>query len=364
VLFTNYGLFTKAVNIPEIVNIEGPVEQAALNILRDVPGVRTEVALGDGRRADVVVRAGGVCHVVEVKAQATINAANAHQLVKIANGLPRDTHLLTVARKSTEEARRLLQDAGIGLIDAQGNIQIDLPGLFVWTKGYATGAEREDKDDPSVKLTGKAGIATQALLREPKRWWHVTELAAAAHVSPALAHRVFSRLERDDLITVEGAGPKRVRRVANATALLDLLAEELQDRRVKRVRAYHLERDARARARTLSVQLAAAGFDHAVTGPAGASRLAPFVTSIPVVDIWVTEAVDLDLAVEAVGAESVLEGHNVLLRQEPADAPLAFRNQVDGVWTVNPFRLYCDLRRDPRRGKEQADRLRQEVIGF
>jgi len=353
------------VNIPDIVNIQGPVELAALNILRDVPGVTTEAALGDGRRADVVVRAGGVCHVVEVKAQAAINAAKAHQLIKFAEGLPQETHLLTVARTSTEDARRLLQDAGIGLIDAQGNIRIDLPGLFLWTEGHVTRPEPdEDTGDPPVKLTGKAGVATQALLREPQRWWHVTDLAATAEVSPALAHRVFSRLERDDLITVDGAGPKRVRRVANATALLDLLAEELQDRRVKQVRAFRLARDARAHARILSDQLTDAGFDHAVTGPAGAARLAPFVTSIPVVDIWITEAVDLDLAVETVGAEPVVEGHNILLRQEPADAPLAFRSTVEGVWTVNPFRLYCDLRRDPRRGKEQADRLRQEVIGF
>lgn len=352
-------------NIPDIVNIGGTVERAALNILRDVPGVTTEVALGDGRRADVVISAGGVCHIVEIKAQATINAAKAHQLIRFAEGLPQDTHLLTVARSSTEEARRLLQEAGIGLIDAQGNIRVDLPGLFLWTEGHAAKPERgNDADAPPVKLTGKAGVATQALLREPQRWWHVTDLAATAEVSPALAHRVFSRLERDNLITVDGAGPRRVRRVANAAALLDLLAEELQDRRVKQVRAYRLARDARAHARTLSDQLTGAGLDHAVTGPAGAARLAPFVTSIPVVDIWITDAVDLDLAVETVGAESVIEGHNILFRQEPADAPLVFRTRVDGVWTVNPFRLYCDLRRDPRRGKEQADRLRQEVIGF
>ena len=92
----------------------------------------------------------------------------------------------------------------------------------------------------------------------------------AADVSPALAHRVFSRLEPEDLIIVDGAGPKRVRRVANATALLDLLAEELQDRRVKQVRAYRLARDARAHARILSGKLDDAGFDRAVTGPAGA----------------------------------------------------------------------------------------------
>lgn len=349
----------------EIVNIEGPVDQAALNILRDVPGVTTEVVLGDDRRGDVIVRAGDVRHVVEVKAQAAINTAKAHQLIKVAEALPRETHLLTVARSSTEEARRLLQGAGIGLIDAQGNIRLDLPGVFVWTEGRLARPERHgDKFDPPVKLTGKAGAAAQALLREPQRWWGVADLATTAEVSPALAHRVFSRLERDGLITVDGAGPKRVRRVSNATALLDLVAEELQDRRVKQVRAFRLARDARAHARILSDQLTDAGCDHAVTGPAAAARLAPFVTSIPVVDIWITEATDLDFAVQAVGAESVLDGHNILLRQEPGDAPLAFRSSVEGVWTVNPFRLYCDLRRDPRRGKEQADRIRQEVIRF
>jgi hypothetical protein len=31
---------------------------------------------------------------------------------------------------------------------------------------------------------------------------------------------------------------------------------------------------------------------------------------------------------------------------------------------VNRFRLYVDLLDDPRRGREQADNLRREVIGF
>lgn len=351
--------------VPKIVNISGPVELAALNILRDVPGVTAEAVSDDGRRADVIVRAGNVRHIVEITAQAAINTAKAHQLIKSAEALPPDTHLLTVARTSTEEARRILQDAGIGLIDAQGNIRIDLPGIFVWTEGRPAKPERHgDNVDPPVKLTGKAGVAAQALLREPQRWWRVADLATTAEVSPALAHRVFSRLEREGLITVDGAGPKRVRRISNTTALLDLLAEELRDRRVKHVRAFRLARDARAHAHILSEQLTDAGVDHAVTGPAGAARLAPFVTSIPVVDIWVTESADLDLAVHTVGAEPVPDGHNILLKQEPGDAPLTFRSSVGGVWTVNPFRLYCDLRRDPRRGKEQADRIRQDVIRF
>jgi len=62
--------------------------------------------------------------------------------------------------------------------------------------------------------------------------------------------------------------------------------------------------------------------------------------------------------------ERVTEGQNVLFLQAKDDGPLAFREEPNGVWLVNRFRLYADLRRDPRRGREQADHLRQEVIGF
>lgn len=363
-IFTKCAIFTAVVNMPQIVNIAGPLERTALNILRDIPGVTAEARLGGDRRADVVVRAGDVSHIVELKAQRTINAADARALIDHARTLPAATHLLLVARTTTEEARRLLQDAGIALIDAEGNMRVDLPGIFLWTEGRASHATRDKQSEPPVKLTGKAGVAAQALLREPQRWWQVNDLAAEADISAGLAHRVLSRLERDSLIQVEGTGPKRIRRVSNPTALLDLWAEEMHDRRVNRVRAFRLARDARAHAKTLSALLEAADITHAVTGPAGAARLAPFVTSVPVVDIWITQAIALDAAAGAVDAEVVQEGHNVLLRQEAADAPLVFRSTVNDVWTANPFRLYLDLRKDPRRGREQADRLRDEVIGF
>lgn len=362
--FTKCAIFTAVVNMPQIVNIAGPLERTALNILRDIPGVTAEARLGGDRRADVVLRAGDVSHIVELKAQRTINAADARALIDHARTLPAATHLLLVARTTTEEARRLLQDAGIALIDAEGNMRVDLPGIFLWTEGRASHATRDKQSEPPVKLTGKAGVAAQALLREPQRCWQVNDLAAEADISAGLAHRVLSRLERDSLIQVEGTGPKRIRRVSNPTALLDLWAEEMHDRRVNQVRAFRLARDARAHAKTLSALLEAADITHAVTGPAGAARLAPFVTSVPVVDIWITQAIALDAAAGAVDAEVVQEGHNVLLRQEAADAPLVFRSTVDDVWTANPFRLYLDLRKDPRRGREQADRLRDEVIGF
>lgn len=350
-------------NIPNILNIEGPLEREVLRILRDVPGVRAELATGK-RHPDVVVRAGDVAHVVELKAQRATNAADARRLIDQARHLPADTRMLVVTGATTDEARRLLEDAGVALIDGRGNMRVELPGIFVWTEGRPTGTTGEKSRLPPVKLTGKAGVAAQALLREPKRWWQVNDLAGVAHISAGLAHRVFARLERDQLIDVEGAGPKRLRRVNNPTALLDLWAEELRDRRVAQVRAFRLGRNPREDARRISNQLSGAKIDHALTGAAAAADLAPFVTAIPVIDVWITDTVALADAADAASAEEVDDGHNIVFRQAAGDGPLVFRTIVYDTWTVNPFRLYFDLRQDPRRGREQADRLRQEVIGF
>lgn len=347
-----------------LVNIKGPLERRALRLLHEIPGVAVEPTALTTRRPDILIRAGEVTHVIEVKAQRLTNAAAARQIIEYAQHLPESTHLLLVARTTTEEARRLLEEEGIGVIDTQGNMRIEFPGVFLWTEGRRPPATQHGQKEPPVKLTGKAGVAGQALLREPRRRWQVHELSRAAAISVGLAHRVLARLERENLLEVEGAGPKRTRRVAKPTALLDLWAEELQDRGVTQLRAFRLARDPRAQARTLSRAMTEAGIEHAVTGPAGAARLAPSITAIPVTDIWVSDAVPLDEVVTAVRAEVVQEGHNIVLRQATGNAPLAFRTEVDGIWTADSFRLFYDLRQNPRRGREQAERLRKEVIGF
>jgi hypothetical protein len=303
-------------------------------------------------------------HVVEIKTQRITNAAAARHLAEYARQLPKRVRLLLIARTTTEEARHILEEARIGVIDTHGNVRIHFPGLFVWTEGRPAQLGHYAEGEPPVKLTGKAGLVAQALLGAPARQWQVHELADVAAVSVGLAHRVLARLEREHLVEVAGAGPKRTRRLANPAALLDLWTEEMRDPNVKQLRAFRLARDPGAQAKTVSNLLAEARIEHAVTGPAAAARLAPFITAIPVTDIWVVDSVALDDAAAAARAERVNEGHNIVLRQVTGDAPLAFRQKADDVWIVNPFRLFLDLRQDPRRGREQADRLRKEVIGF
>lgn len=136
----------------------------------------------------------------------------------------------------------------------------------------------------------------------------------------------------------------------------------MTDRHVQRHHLYRLARTADEMLAAAGAGLRQAGIDHAATGAAVASRLAPFITAVPVTEIWIAATADPHALAAALDAEAVSTGHNLVLLQADDDTPLAFRREHDGLTIVNPFRLYYDLRRDPRRGREQAHRLRQENL--
>ena len=100
---------------------------------------------------------------------------------------------------------------------------------------------------------------------------------------------------------------------------------------------------------------------HPISRPADP---APFATALPIVELWVQAPAPAEHECDVAEANPVSDGQNVVFLQAKDDAPLAFREQIDGLWVANWFRLYVDLRRDPRRGHEQADHLRREVIKF
>ena len=114
----------------------------------------------------------------------------------------------------------------------------------------------------------------------------------------------------------------------------------------------------------VGTNLGLSGIDYALTGAAGATLVAPFVTAVPVAEVWVNATAAPEELYDAAKADPVNDGQNVVFLQAKNDAPLIFREMTEGLWVANRFRLYADLRRDPRGGREQAERLREEVIGF
>lgn len=356
--FTESAIFTAVVKQSDSVKLSGPFNSEALRILRAVPGL-TVVAEpdGDDRGVDVIVDFGGSEARLALQVKSRANAATAWQLVHQADAR-RNTPFLLIADETTAEAREILRRHEIAVVDGLGNAHIELPGLLVHLEG-----RRSLRQVRPARLNGKAGVVAQALLLHPQRVWQVQELAEEAGVSLGLAHRVLARLTTEGVVAAEGTGRNRVRRLANPAALLDLWAEESTDRSTRTL-GYLLAQSPRQLISELGRNLGRNGIDYALTGAAAGSLVAPFITAVSVAEVWVTATAAPDHLHGAVGAEPVADGQNIVFLQAKDDTPLAFREQADGLWVANRFRLYADLRMAPRRGREQADHLRQEVIGF
>jgi len=367
-IFTENGIFTCVVKKREVINIGGAFPAEALRILREIPGltVVAEPAAPD-RGIDATLRFADSRTPVAVEFKQRANAATAWQLVQLAQAQP-GTPLLLVSGQTTAKAREILEGHGIAVVDGLGNAHIELPGLLFHLEGRGRPRGTRLTVSPT-RLRGKAGLVAQALLLNPERVWHVKDLTGEAQVSAGLAHRVLTRLERERIVAAEGTGPKRWRRLTNPTALLDLWAEENVwaeedvDRHT-RIHAYLLAQTPRRLIKDLGGSLGRSRINYALTGAAAGSLVAPIVTAVPVVEVWVEATAAAEQLYDATGATPVAEGQNVVFLQAKDDAPLAFREQANDLWVVNRFRLYIDLRRDPRRGSEQADHLRREVIGF
>ncbi|MCX6364894.1 MAG: hypothetical protein NTW58_12155 [Actinobacteria bacterium] len=340
------------------MKLEGPFEAEALRILRQIPGIVVSVGPpGADRGVDAFLDSAGGRVRVAVETRQRANAATAWQLVHAAEaraGAP----LLLIADETTAEARAILGGHGIAVVDGLGNAHIESPGLLFHLEG-----RRRPRQSRPTRLSGKAGLVAQALLLDPGRGWQVQDLANEAGASVGMTHRVLARLEAEGLVTAESKGRNRVRRVTKPAALLDLWAEESAERPLRTL-GYLLAQTPRQLAKELGGSLGRSDVDYALTGAAAAGLVAPFVTAVPVVEVWVTATAAPEELCYAAGAGRVSDGQNVVFLQAKDDAPLAFRELADGLWVVNRIRLYGDLRRDPRRGREQADHLRREVIGF
>ena len=349
--------------IDSTVKIIGELEAESLRILDALPGVSAvHEPLHAGPRVDAIIATGRNEQPIAVEAKSRVNAGTARQLIDLAESLD-DLPLLVLAGQCTAQARALLRDHGVSVVDARGSAHVQLPGLVLHIDGpRQTGRDAAGAGSPT-RLSGKAGVTAQTLLADHERAWKVTDLAQEANVSTGLAHRVLTRLESEGICTSEGAGPSRVRHVQQPAALLELWAEEQRDD-PRRTRAYLLAQTSHQTVEELAVGLERAGVAYALTGAAGATLLAPFVTSVRTIEVWVTATASADVLCTATGAEPVEEGHNVVFLQAKDDAPLTLRQRQQEYWVANPFRLYVDLRRDPQRGREQAEHLRREVIGF
>lgn len=269
---------------------------------------------------------------------------------------------VVAAAHFTPAALKIVKKAGVGYMDDRHlHVALEHPTIAVHLEGG-------EEPIPVVRetratLAGATGAVAVALLTDPARDWRVTELAEEVHVAPATAHGALVGLEAEGLVERVGRGPATRRRVTDPAGLLDRYAEDAAaDRRVL-ARAYVLDDGPERTLARMDDALSNANITYAFTGTCAAALLAPHLTAVGRYEVWVTSPHAVAYVTGNAGAAPAEQGTNVVFLRGPSGV-LACANRDRRVWLVSPFRIYADLLCDPLRGEEQAEYLRDTVIGF
>lgn len=255
------------------------------------------------------------------------------------------------------QSARILKSNNLGYVDLSGNCYLALENVLI---------EKEGKRNvrPSTRplrslFAPRATRVVRVLLTEASRAWRLEELAKAAEVSLGHAHNVTKRLE--ELAWVERDDHQRIR-LGKPADLLESWGESYTYRD-NEIGSYLVsERVNRKLMADVARAATAAGRRYAFTVNAGASLVASHLR-IPAIHCYLEG--DPAPVAAALGLRPCAEADGALHLLTPYD-PGVFYGALEkaGLKVVGLSQLYVDLLHYERRGREQAEHLRRETMGY
>ena len=255
------------------------------------------------------------------------------------------------------QSARILKNNGLGYIDLSGNCAIAFGNVLI---------EKEGKRNvrPSTRplrslFAPRATRVVRVLLTEPARAWRLEELAKAAGVSLGHSHNVVKHLA--DLAWVERDDRQRIRLMKPA----DLLESwcESYTYRDNEITSYIVPEKVTRRFMAELARVAAAdGRRYAFTLNAGLALVAPHLR-LPAVHCYLEG--DAGSVVTALGLRPATETEGALHVLAPYDPGVFYGTlEKSGLKVTSLPQLYADLAGYERRGRELAEHLRREAMGF
>lgn len=270
---------------------------------------------------------------------------------------------LLAAESISPGAKDLLKSQNCGFFDTGGSLFIPARGAYVYIERPPPKTLQK-----SVRglFRGKRSQVLHALLIRHDEWFGVKELAEFAEVSPATASETLSALERFEWLAVKGQGPSKERRLTDPGALLDEWQKQTlaTPRRQEYRRFYVPASDPDAIAHRLADICERLGLDYALTEQSAAQTYAPFLTSVSRVTCRLAFGRHVNELYAEMEARTVNEGANLDVIETRSHGEFLFRERVGPLWLASPVQVYLDLLRSGGRGKEMAEHLRRERIGF
>lgn len=338
------------------MRLMGRIQDATLAVLPD--GLKVEIApcsLTGAPSFDVRVPIGSSSHRFVAGWAGAGWPADVQTLVKVAPDVE-----VVFAKKLSDGARSWLSERHIGWVDETGRASLALDsGLIVVREPAAT----EEPPVAENRWTKTMLAAAEAVLAGVNPTVEAVEIATG--MSRGASANALSRLERRGLLELPmpKRGPNASRRIVDVDSLVDQYAEAAGEfrKRQKVVRVHRLW------ANPLDVldieigpALTALGVKWAVSGAAASTLLAPYLSDITVVEIYVDRSLLIarDRLASVLGGRVVEKGHRIEVRELPTSMS-ARGPKIGGVQVALPARVYADLIASGGRAAEAANHLRE-----
>jgi hypothetical protein len=279
------------------------------------------------------------------------------------------------AKEFSAGARQILSERNLNWADEAGNASIVLPGGIYISRDAAKNPPQRDRSEgwtPAIATVAETILSAHLQAGESSTSSEiplprVNAIAQVAHVSAGRVSEVLRRFDRTGYTGKVGPrrGPGSVRYLADSTRMLSDWAAWHRTVPIEST-GMHILWDGPREFVTRKLAPALSTREWAVTGWLAADLLAPFVTEVPTVSVYVERGVyDNELAsiADHVGLRRVESGPRVLFI--PAEPHVLETSQAVGeINAVSPIRLYGDLLRQQGRGADAAEHLRDTIIGW
>lgn len=263
---------------------------------------------------------------------------------------------IIVAPYISERGRQICKENNVGFIDLAGNCYLRFNNVLI----EKTGKNNIKKEKKVLRklFSPKSTRIIRTLLQQPKKDWTLKDLSTSSNISIGQAYKVVEALESNEYIRKT---KERKIELTKAGELLDAWANSYAFSKNKTYTYYSFEKNPTRLMQKISNTAKQHKLKYAMTMHSGASLIAPFVRFT---DVYFYFMGDVEEWVERLGLKPVEFGGTVHL-MEPFDEGVFYRWQtVNNLQVVSNIQLYIDLYNYPTRGREQAEFLRKEKIGY
>jgi hypothetical protein len=278
-----------------------------------------------------------------------------HQMRKIISGFPQ-YYPMIVSGFIGPGGRDILRKEGINYMDELGNIGIFLKEGLILVEGR--GNIKKEKRELRSLFAPKSTRVLRTILENPDKIWRLEVLSKISKISIGQIYKVKNRLENEEIVVKTSKGLKLLK----PSALLDLWRTNYDVTDKNNIESfYSSDSPPEQLVKKLARIAEKEKINYAFTLFAGANMISPYVRT-PQVHLYLSK--NKEGFIKEADLKPVIFGANVHLLT-PFDEGIFNPIQIiEGINIVGNIQLYLDLVNYPARGKEQAEILREKIIGF